>query len=112
MRRLRNLLLSFRCRRDYTLSTVSSAAMLLISLIAAAAVLATFLLLRSSSQKRSKVAAGDILSKEDVVYTARCKKILQDTVNNAPEGAIDTYKGQASMISSVRPHLLRPIALS
>lgn len=76
--------------------------MLFISLVAAASVLAVFLLLRSSSQKRSKAAAGDILSKEDVAYTARCKKILRDTVDNAPEGAINTYEGQASMISSVR----------
>jgi acyl-CoA oxidase len=74
--------------------------MALLLVVAAVAAVAVFLMVRrKDSGKRSKLAGSDILLPADVAYTARCKKMLLDAVNSAAPGAIDTYEGQAAVIS-------------
>jgi len=58
-------------------------------------------LFRLKGKRRSKVQAKDILSPADVVYTKSCKKKLLGAIEEAQEGAISTYEGQASIISKL-----------
>ena len=75
---------------------------LLLVVAAVVAVVAVFLVVRrKDSGKRSKLASSDILTPADVAYTARCKKMLLDAVGSSAPGAIDTYEGQAAIISQL-----------
>ncbi len=75
--------------------------MFTIFLIAFSAAVTTALLVvlnRHRLHKPSKVAGSDILSAADVSYTQRCEKLLR-AAHSA--GSIDTYEGQAAIISNL-----------